>query len=149
MQVMLYNNSSDARRLSKNINLLATANCQLKDDCSLLRPRLVINHSTLSAYANCNYMYIPDFRRYYYCNVSALPGDMLELTGDVDVLMSYASGIRSIRCTIIRQEKVYNPYIVDNFMPSRAQRNIQRISVGTYNAGVGLYLTVDGGKDNV
>lgn len=148
MIVILYNNSSDSRKLSKSITQLATVDCQLKDNCSLLSPRLVINHSALSSYANCNYMYIPDFHRYYYCNVTALAGDMLELSGDVDVLMSYASGIRSIKCTIIRQENLFNPYIVDEFMPSRANRSLQFVSVGTYNAGVGLYLTVDGGEEN-
>lgn len=148
MQVMLYNNHSDNRKLSKSISRLATVDCQLKDSCSLLNPVLVVSHGAIFAYAQCNYMYIPDFGRYYYASVTALAGDMLQIDGNVDVLMSYASGIRALRCTIVRQENLFNPYIVDNFMPSRAQRNIQYVSVGTYSAGVGLYLTVDGGAVN-
>lgn len=148
MQVIFYNNRSDSRKLSKSITQLSSVNCQLKDTCSLLNPSLIISHGALSAYATCNYMYIPDFKRYYYASVSALTGDMLEVRGEVDVLMSFASGIRALQCTILRQERVYNPYIVDSFMPSRAQRNIQYVGIGTYNAGTGLYLTVDGGEDN-
>lgn len=148
MQAIFYNNRSDSRKLSKSISQLATVDCQLKDDCSLLNPVLIISHGALSSYAQCNYMYIPEFKRYYYASVSALAGDMLEVAGEVDVLMSYASGIRALQCTILRQERVFNPYIVDNFMPSRAQRNIQYVGVGTYSAGTGLYLTVDGGEDN-
>lgn len=147
MQVIFYNNHSDSRKLSKSISQLATVDCQLKDDCSLLNPVLIISHGALSSYAQCNYMYIPEFKRYYYASVSALAGDMLEVAGEVDVLMSYAGGIRSLSCTIIRQERLYNPYIVDSFLPSRTNRSFQRVSVGTYNAGTGLYLTVDGGAE--
>lgn len=147
MQIVLYNNRSDKRRLNKKLSQLAVVNnVQLKNDCSLLNPRLVISHGALSQYAQCNYMFIPDFNRYYFCSVSALTGDMLEIAGDVDVLMSYKSGIGSLRCTIVRQEKKFNKYFVDDFLPVSQIKNIQYIKVGTYSAGKGIYLTVDGGK---
>lgn len=148
MQVILYNNRSDKRRLNKKIAKLATVDCMLKDRCSLLNPRLVISHAALSAFAQCNYMYIPDFNRYYFCSVSALTGDMLEITGAVDVLMSYRNGINEIRCTIVRQEKKFNKYFIDNFLPVSTIKNIQYVSVGTFSAGKGIYLTVDGGESN-
>lgn len=149
MQVIFYNNRSDNRKLSKSITQLSSTDCQLKQDCSLLRPELVVSHSALPLYNQCNYMFIPDFGRYYYCELKAMAGDMIGVSGKVDVLMSHAANIRALQCTILRQQSKFNPYIVDPFVPSKAQRNIQRISVGTYNAGVGLYLTVDGGKENV
>lgn len=148
MQVILYDNSSDKRKLSKSLTKLTTLECQLKEKCSLLQPRLIINHAALSSYARCNYMYIPDFKRYYFCSIVALAGDMLEIDGDVDVLMTYSSGIRAIQCTIVRQENKFNKYFKDDFIAIRANRSIQYVKVGTYNAGTGLYLTVDGGNDN-
>lgn len=148
MQVIFYNNRSDNRKLSKSITELSRTDCQLKDNCSLINPILLVSHSALSLYNQCNYMYIPEFGRYYYCELSAMTGDMIEVHGKVDVLMSHAANIRALQCTILRQQNKFNPYIVDPFIPSRAQRNIQRVSVGTYNAGTGLYLTVDGGKVN-
>lgn len=148
MRVTFYNNRSDNRKLSKQLTQLGSVNCQLKNNCSMLTPIVLINHSSLPLYNQCNYMFIPEFGRYYYAELSALAGDMIEVHGKVDVLMSHAPNIRALQCTILRQQSKFNPYIVDQFAPSVAQRNIQWISVGTYNAGVGLYLTVDGGKDN-
>lgn len=148
MQVIFYNNRSDSRKLSKKLTQLASVDCALKENCSLLNPSLTIRHGSLSSYAQCNYMYIPAFKRYYYASVSALAGDMLEVKGDVDVLMSYASGIRALRCTIVRQENKFTKYFVDDFLPVSSIRNIQYASIGTFNAGTGIYLTVDGGEDN-
>lgn len=147
MQVYFYNNASDSRKLNKSLSSLGSANCQLKEPCDILFPSVTLARGDLSGYAQCNYMYIPTFRRYYFVEVRALVGDMLEIkTIQSDPLMSYANAIRSIRTSIIRQEKIYNDYIVDGDLPIRATKNIQWVNIGTYNAGTGIYLTVDGGN---
>lgn len=149
MQVTFYNNRSDNRKLSKSIVQLGSPiDCQLKEDCSIINPILIVSHSALPLYNQCNYMFIPEFGRYYYCELTAMAGDKIMVHGKVDVLMSHAPNIRALQCTILRQQWKYNPYIVDPFAPSKSQRNIQWISIGKYNAGTGLYLTVDGGKEN-
>lgn len=149
MIVNFYNSSSDKRALNKNISMVSGGiDCQLKEPCSVLNPRLIVNRSTVSQYASCNYVYIPTFKRYYFAEFTALAGDMLQVDCKVDVLMSYASQIRGISCTIERQQYKTNKYIVDKLMVIRSTKNLQRASVGTYSAGTGLYLTVDGGADN-
>lgn len=146
MNVKFYNSRSDKRVLSKSITSLATVDCQLKENCPILNPSLVVARKSLTQYAECNYMYIPSFRRYYFVTASALVGDMVEISGHVDVLMTYANGIRSLYATVLRQENMYNDYLIDNQLPIRQTKQIQRALVGTYNAGTGFYLTVNGGK---
>lgn len=147
MTVQFFNNTSDNRKMSKNITSLDSANCQLKESCSLLRPSVILARSSLLRYAECNYMYIPKFHRYYYANVTAMAGDMLEISGNVDVLMTYANQLRALNVTIVRQENLFNDYFVDQQLPIRQTKTIQFAKIGTYNAGTGMYLTVDGGSE--
>lgn len=147
MNVNFYINSSDKKYLSKKLTSIRSAiDCQLTEPCSVLQPRLVLARGDLTAYSQCNYMYIQKFKRYYYCQFTALPGDMLEVRGEVDVLMSFANGIRAITTTILRQENNFNNYFIDNQLPIRQTKTLQWVKVGTYNAGTGIYLTVDGGE---
>lgn len=147
MTVQFFNNTSDNRKISKNIALLGSVDCQLKESCSLLRPVVILARETLPRYAECNYMYIPKFRRYYYADVSAMVGDMLEIGGNVDVLMTYANQLRALNVTIVRQENMFNDFFVDQQLPIRQTKTIQFAKIGTYNAGTGMYLTVDGGSE--
>lgn len=150
MNVQFYNNKSDSRKLSKNIVPLGgVVACMLKEPCEILYPVLKLKRSSLQDYAQCNYMFIPAFNRYYFVKCKALTGDMLEVEAlKVDVAMTYASGIRALKCTIVRQEHLFNKFFGDNVIPIRANRSIQRVSVGTYDAGMGIYVTADGGSQN-
>lgn len=147
MNVIFYNNKSDRRKVSKSLARLGSANCSLKEPCEILRPVVVLKRGDLTQYAQCNYMYIPTFGRYYFVKCRAMTGDMLSVeTIDPDPLMSFANGIRSIYCTIVRQENVNNKYYIDDQLPIRQTKKIQLVKVGTYSAGTGIYLTVDGGN---
>lgn len=147
MNVTFYNNRSDKRKLSKSLTRLGSVDAELKDDCSILRPTLRVSRGNLSQYAVCNYMYIPSFNRYYFVETSALIGDMVEVRGDVDVLMTYANGIRALNVTVLRQQNMFNDYMIDNQLPIRQTKNIQFAKIGDFAAGTSLYLTVDGGSE--
>lgn len=149
MIVRFYNNRSDKRKLSKSLSSLGSTDCMLKEPSDILRPTFTIKRQNLTEYARCNYIYVPAFNRYYFAEIAAEIGDMLTIRGvESDVLMSWGNRIRSINCTIVRQENVFNTYMVDNLLPVRATKWLDWISVGTYDAGQGLYLTVDGGNAN-
>lgn len=149
MTVDFYTNNSDARKLNKSIGVIKKGvHCELKDDSDVLRPTLTLARISLLNYPICNYMYINSFKRYYFIKFRALVGDMLQVeTIDPDPLMSFGNQIRSLYTTIIRQENVFNKYFVDNELAIRQTKKIQLVSLGAYNAGTGIYLTVDGGKD--
>lgn len=147
MNITFYNNKSDVRKLSKSISSLGSVDAKLKDNCSLLRPTIIVKRASLSQYASCNYMYIPAFKRYYFAEIRALVGDRVEIDGNVDVLMSYSNAIRALNVTVLRQENMFNDYFIDNQLPIRQTKTIQFAKIGTYKAGTGLYLTVDGGSE--
>lgn len=146
MQITFYNNKSDKRHLSKHISALSTIEADLLEPCDITAASLMVARESIPGYAQCNYFYIREFRRYYFANLTALPGDMLQVNGKVDVLMSFKIPIMSINTTIKRQEYNYNMYFRDELFPLRSTKNLQWAKIGTYDAGTGIYLTVDGGK---
>lgn len=149
MRVFFYNNKSDYRKLSKILESAGSAECALKEGCDILYPALRLAKVDLPNYANTNYMYIPTFGRYYCIKIRAITGDMIEIeTLKPDPLMSFANGIRSLTCTITRQEYRYNDYYVDNELGIRQTKMIQWVNLGTFDAGKGIYLTVDGGTES-
>lgn len=111
--VQFYINSSENNRLTKDIALQTTLTGTLKNECSVVDP-IVLVAGNVSTFSGINYMYIPEFKRYYFINnVRSIRSNLVEITGHVDVLMSFADGIRSNSAIIKRQEGQWNLYLND------------------------------------
>lgn len=109
--IHLMTNNSDDNVLSKNLTTLATFNGTLKDTTSILTPSVKIEGSIPT---NCNYMYIPDFNRYYFIdNISSIVTNIFEISGHVDVLKTYENEIRGCTGIIARQQSAWNLYVDD------------------------------------
>lgn len=111
MEVILYVNSSDPRVVNKNIRHVATLNCDLYGDADIATPTFKLGYS--SDYISVNYVYVPEFKRYYFCKSEVTPGRIMYLHCNRDVLMSYASEIKGLTCTIVRQEFLSSPLLPD------------------------------------
>lgn len=113
MQVVLYVNKSDKRKLEKELIEVANIDCKIKDDCSILNPTLIIQIDSV-AY---NYVYIPEFNRYYYIDdIVTLNSRLKEISCSVDVRQSYREQLRNTPAIIARNERYYNQYIPDNMI---------------------------------
>ena len=113
MVVTLYTNSGDTRQLNKNLAVVATiSNCQINDTCTILRP--VLRFELSASYLAANYVYIPNFNRYYYItDITILNGNQTEITGHCDVLMSFWNSFKNSPCTAGRSSSNYDDYIDD------------------------------------
>ena len=63
MQIKFYYNSSEKNKINKSISRELTMDGNLRDECSVINPTILVEHSNLSNY---NYVYIPEFKRYYF-----------------------------------------------------------------------------------
>lgn len=149
MLVTFYQNNSDARQVSKSITPLANKiNCNWKENTSIVNPVIYVSKVILENYASCNYMFIPEFNRYYYIsNIVLEAGNILRITAYVDVLMSNRSDIGGIRCIIARSETVNNKYFVDPMCPVRTKRAIKYIPIGQLVQNKCYIMTGDGGEN--
>lgn len=65
-----------------------------------------------------NYVYIPEFKRYYYVNdIISVASGLWRIELNVDVLMSYKREFLDIECIINRQEFDYDRKLPDNNQP--------------------------------
>lgn len=122
MQLILYNNISDKRKLNKTITQLSTVEIKLKNENELVNPTVILSASYLPPSAN--YAYIADLGRYYYINSQRiLPGNQLELNLSVDVLMSWKAVINSAHVIAARSTNLPNKHLPD-IIPVLANRNV-------------------------
>lgn len=115
------------------IPLNPSANCQLKEGCSILHPVLKIlnpSQSDYTALCQSNYAYLPDFYRYYFITNWTLDGAVAYCSMEVDVLATYKTAIMDTYQYVLRSGSAYDGDISDSMYPIKAaQPNVTVASV--------------------
>ena len=120
--ITLYNTSSDTTTVTKSLSGGTNFSCTLRGECSILQPVIMLEASSLTGF---NYAYIPEFGRYYYINnVDIIRTGLWRVSMSVDVLMSYASSIRSLKATVARQQEQSDGYLPDNKYKTKAYHKV-------------------------
>lgn len=117
--VNLYSNSSAPNHINKNITLVAETSCEFKAPISVTNPTIYI--SATDAYDGVNYVYIPEFGRYYYATCTGGTSQTLTFECKSDPLMSFQSQIKASKAVIARNPWKYNKYIHDPKLPIEAR----------------------------
>ena len=126
MTIKLYKNLSDKLVVDKDIDQISSdITGTLREGCSVIDPIIKFETTVGSNLTDCNYAYITEFGRYYYINNIKCIGKLFEVYMHVDVLMTYASGIRANSAVIARQENAYNLYLQDGVFKTYSQPHYQ------------------------
>lgn len=118
--------TSEKIALTKNFTSTTELSGTLLNDTDILNPSIRLKCSAATI-ATCNYMKISDFgRNYFITSIVALTNGTCMVSGHVDVLSSYASGIRANSAVIGRQatKGVYNLLLQDSTYKVKAKPNI-------------------------
>lgn len=128
MVVNFMQNLSPEIQVVKEISTPKPIDCILKSNCSILNPILIIQGELLTDY---NYFSIPDFgNRYYFIDsIITLNENTLEISGRIDVLMSFQTDILNATGIIERNEKEFIKYITDS---KYTVLNYERIQTKTF-----------------
>lgn len=111
--IVLQTSNSEPNRVTKNITDIMTVSGVLKEETSIIDPVIKIE-CDLSAVTGCNYLTIPAFgRKYFVNNIRSIRNGLVEFSCHVDVLTSFAAGIRGATAIIKRQESLWNLYLND------------------------------------
>lgn len=115
MTITLSQNTSDKKRVSKDIRVLTTLeNVKLLNDFNILHPILKVSRETYANFYNsCNYCYIPDFHRFYFLRAE-IESNFVYLYCDVDVRVTYADALKKTTATVTRNEFEKNGYLHDS-----------------------------------
>lgn len=117
--VTLYNNTSNPKVFDKAITKLADVSCDFKRPLDVETPEIYI--SATDSYDKCNYIYIPEFGRYYFAHGVVGPGQVITYTCESDPLMSFKSAILSSPAVISRNPWHWDLYVPDPKLPIEAR----------------------------
>lgn len=123
MNIVCYNNESDPRVLRKTLTEITSITAVPWGECSVINP--VIRVRPFDYYADVNYIYIADYKRYYYVNdIIMQSGNILEFHCAVDVLQTYSKQILESTCICVANENTNTPYIRDESYPVSLKKTI-------------------------
>lgn len=152
MDVTFYNVSDEAAVLNKTLGaVVGSVSCNVKGTCSILRPVLELTYS--AAIANCNYCYIAEWDRYYFCQFEVTTGHQMICRASVDPLMSWKDEITQLNVVVDRGGKG-GGYLPDSaYAPLSTYNTTVLTSSGFPVSGLnpGAYcivMQVVGGQDN-
>ena len=101
MQIKFYKNSSEKNKIGKSLSSELTLNGNLRDECSITSPSILVEATSLVDY---NYCYIPEFKRYYFISdITSVRNNLWRVSLKCDVLESFKSGILNSSCIVDKQ----------------------------------------------
>lgn len=139
----LYINSDEPNKVTKTLSSEVSANIAIKGDLDIQNPIFTLSGD----YSQYNYMYLKD--KYYFVDCTLLPGNLTEVKGKVDVLMTYDSAIRSHTAVIERNANVFNKYLNDTSFKTYAYKNTRTLKFTSgFSKTLNWLLVAIGGSDS-
>lgn len=156
MNIVLYNNSSDRRTITKTLETIETINgAEPFGECSVHNP--VMRLRPFDNWALVNYAYIADYKRYYFVTeVKIVSGNVLEISCTCDPLMSFRQQILRSVAMCVANENTSTKYIRDKNYPVSLKKSLTtyvfdadpfNIETTGYQTGHNYVLTTAGGGE--
>lgn len=129
MNISVVVTSDDEHKVHKNLSILGSYTGTLRDDCSMESPSIMVqipegtaqqgNYAAISAGTELNRTY------YYFIRDKVMHrSGIVELQLECDYLMTFEDEIRALSCTVDRNEKEANAYLLDSEYKILAYDNI-------------------------
>lgn len=115
----LYVNSSAPDYMTKTLSSGTDVSCDFKAPVDVERPTIYI--SATDAYDGINYMYIPEFGRYYFAKAIASTSQTITFECVSDPLMSFKDQIKACPAVIARNPWHWDMYLPDPKLPVEAR----------------------------
>ena len=145
--IKLYVNKSSNNTVTKELTNETEIEIVFKKDTMIENPVILFRktESVETTIHDFNYCYIPKFDRYYYIESrESMNATTWKLSCRVDVLMSFKTEIKKLKCIVERSNKYFNTYITDD---SYTVQNRTRVQTKAFPSGFGndsLLLIVAG-----
>lgn len=142
--IKLQYNASEQNKLNKSISDVITMSGTLKEQTSVTDPSILVEYD--GALPQVNYMTIDAFnRKYFITGIESVRTGLWRINAHVDVLTTYAAGIRSNTADVRRNANAYNLYLDDGMFKCYQNPNFyEKQFPGGFNT-YQLVLAVAGG----
>lgn len=146
MNCTLYVNTSENNRLNKQLTDSLSFTFLIKDSSDISRPTIVIQSE--SDIRRFNYMYIPEFYRYYYIeSIDTIANGRYIVRGKSDPLMSFKADIYNLPVLLMNTEQTgANNYLTGEIFKQtvKYKTDILNFPNGLSNSGEFILITAGG-----
>ena len=143
MNIKIGNFSSEKNSFPKSITWSLDLTGQLKNSSSIVNPTILVEATNPSTY---NYMYIPEFNRYYFIeNCRSIRTNLWEIDCKCDVLETYSTSIKANTGIVLRQKNIRSQYLTDSKISLNSTMRVRLKSFNYTFTKQNLVLTVAGG----
>lgn len=112
MTIEIYRNKSDERKVVKELTDKTELTGTFRNESSIYNP--VVRVQWTQNANKINYMYIPDYGRYYYItDIVRVRDEIVDIKGRTDVLMSFKDEIINMSGIVKRSASKWNLYLDD------------------------------------
>ena len=149
MEINLFTCTAETNRLDKNnfISNRFVLSGTMKNSTSVIDPVIIIEKTNPAKYGY-NYMYIPEFNRWYFINdIITISDTVWEIHAHVDVLYSWIGDIKTTECIAEKIEDFYggNVYYDDGSFITDCRKDIQVIEFPSGLNENGSYILICAG----
>lgn len=122
--VHLMNNQQELNKITKSPSNVMSLAGTLREETDIVNPQINIEYN--GTLTNCNYMYIPEFHRYYFITkIESVRTNLWRIYGHCDVLKTYAEGILGTNAVVARSESNFNLYLNDSMFKVYSNPRLQ------------------------
>ena len=146
MTIKLYDNGSGSEVMRKNLTELATiTNVEPYNELDIESPTLILSDMDVSDLDKCNYCYIEEFGRYYFCTPTLGNNGIYTLICNIDVLMSFADDILNLNVIVDKNEYDINPYLNDGSYITEEREKVEILNYSDGFNDTGRYILITAG----
>lgn len=130
MTINLYSTGDNPKTVTKTLTAISSVQGRAAQPCNILHPELILSGDSTVNAINANYVYVPDFGRYYFVKDHTTDtAARIILSCEVDPLMSWAAGIKASKQLVTRSESVGMPtYTPDDQYLLKPNKDIKVIA---------------------
>lgn len=141
--ITLMNNQQELNKITKSPASVMTLNGTLREQTDLVDPQINVEYE--GTLTNVNYMYIPEFHRYYFITkIESVRTNLWRIYAHCDVLKTYAEGILGTEAVISRSESSYNLFLSDSAFKVYSNPRLQVINFPNKFSGDEYVLVMKG-----
>lgn len=143
MQVVLYQFNKRADSIARPTSGGVTVNCNIKDGSSIIFPVLMLKQSTSQKY---NYVYIPEWRRYYWVTDTVSDHHFVYYKCEVDVNPVMWDLINQTVQYVTRSAYKKDPDVVDSYLAPSTEIEYRKVNVtNPFDLSYGDHYGIDKG----
>ena len=144
MTIYLYNVTDDETTVPKNLsNTFGGVSGTIRGEIDVISPKIALG--TNNNKFEWNYIYIPDFKRYYFVrDWLMVRNGIVELTLECDYLQSHYNEFFDCPITVERSDSNYNSYIADNRREYYQYTHNQYCTIGDIGLPSAMVITTIG-----